>query len=63
MDSCLECGLCLKICPRSIDLYDVIRHNSASGGVITTLIHTLLKHNDFDFAFLLDDYNYEKLLF
>lgn len=35
-----------------------IRHNSASGGVVTTLIQTLLDNDCYDVAFCIDTYSY-----
>ena len=38
--------------------YPEIRHNSASGGVVTTLIKTLLTNDQYDLAFCVDTYSY-----
>lgn len=40
-----------------------IRHVSASGGVVTTLIQHLLQKGDYDTAFLVDSYDYHHQLF
>ncbi len=39
-----------------------IRHVSASGGVVTTLIKNLLKQNQYDVAFCVQSYNYDSQL-
>ena len=37
---------------------EIIRHYSASGGVVTTIIHELLKSNSYDVAFVVRDFSY-----
>ena len=41
---------------------EIVRHMSASGGVVTTLISNLLQMKDYDTAFCLDTYVYDKQL-
>lgn len=41
---------------------ETVRHMSASGGVVTTLISNLLKMNKYDIAFCVDTYTYDEQL-
>ena len=67
-NSCINCGLCYKVCPgKSSDYTNTPSKNilaqSASGGVITTLIKNLLRDKIYDVAFLVDTYNHDKEIF
>ena len=85
LEKCVNCGMCLNVCPgiheeyKTSDLLGAIygkyitsynawskdsqiRHVSASGGCISTIVSYLLDSNTYDAAFVLDTYSYVEQL-
>jgi coenzyme F420 hydrogenase subunit beta len=49
-------------CYNGYSLNNKIRFNSASGGLITTIVQKLLNDCTYDKAFLVEDFNYNKIV-